>query len=1189
MMNDEQVQVGEDRSLLTELWEAPVGRRSVLKAGLGSAAALGLGSMVPPVADAAPRRSKRRRVETTDLHFALRHARGVTGLTLLANGKTIPLVRHTAASRDALRRRGGLWQIADLSQLTHHVTGVKLPADRGILISVRGRRGRRHVLVAHAFYAPRAKTISHARASRRRTGSFKRVAGSSRRLGLLGLAPTQIRSALHVSQLGTVVDQYTTAIGLVSLHPNIGNVTLTAETNTTLSNTKAVTALGDAMALLQRNGKDLATFPTATNGDGSTAMINIPAVQNGKVVYTKTSFQTFDLNPQNDAGFTKALRSGAVAGVAAVRNNAQLGAVIDQPLDQDPSASTATWVQPQGVMAQAQPLTSARAAAAGIDIKVKNSGFWYGTQTEVTSGYSNGQVNVRLSNNFVRWVWVYVQYLGKDDTNLSANPGATSPDTKYAQSLGLLPQVFTLMGVPVWDTNFINVTLNYPAGAHTARILFCGLGSTLLDGGWRQYFPSDAYTDNIAPQDEVLVPGLLTGIFSIGLSAFALVTDADIAASALLLQGDIKTATRTLAVALSEVLRTPAIVLTASETIAASVAAGTATYEQMKANGGSTENIWNRLLSLGSLIPKILFNPAASPFWAKIASDWIGGQVGFDLAVSWIPLIGEVVSVMAAIGDAVTLAEALTETIISPWVIENQVTLTYPATITVNRSADPPDSTFPATARNWSLTAKVDGAVVLDPITGTVNPGGVLQSDPIAVPVTAPFGGEKIQWSIVFTTADGVQVGAGSSAEFTNNDPSNPPAAVSITITEIPPAIDASTVFKRTVTTGYSSAAGGYTWSGQLTDGGTVGSGGVQQVMGTTISTLAGVAGMVWEQSNRFYVRGVPIAQNGSTISLGKATNEGYVRRPFLLFDPFVERSSQGNHVLLEPDPSTNAYHVRKVSLDPTTGAPTWDPNTSYGDFLLPISAATLHSSGRVVVVETGSGRLGSVLPVAPASAGAQAIQATYTAGTGTQIGLLSSPIAVAVTNPGVVLVLEAANSQIAAFDLNGNPVPYFPTSLTRRGLLGSRQVGPAARLGAGQGRYTLPLVSTGTYLDLGVDGAGQIYLLYYTGDGSGVADYHIDVYSAAGAVIATNSAGVNVPHFAVDYFRSLFAANYDALVDIATGQPHIDPALGVIEPSMSRFDPSEAKALGAPKSLGAPKPRKPKHHRGHKPPKKHK
>ncbi len=103
------------------------------------------------------------------------------------------------------------------------------------------------------------------------------------------------------------------------------------------------------------------------------------------------------------------------------------------------------------------------------------------------------------------------------------------------------------------------------------------------------------------------------------------------------------------------------------------------------------------------------------------------------------------------------------------------------------------------------------------------------------------------------------------------------------------------------------------------------------------------------------------------------------------------------------------------------------------------------------------------------------------------------------------------------------------------------------------------------------------MYLLYHTGDGSAVADYHVDVYAAGGAVIATHSAGVNVPHFAVDYFRSLFAANYDPLVDIATGKPHIDPKLGVIEPSLSRFDPTEVTTLKSkkPKRRRQPKPKR--------------
>jgi len=135
------------------------------------------------------------------------------------------------------------------------------------------------------------------------------------------------------------------------------------------------------------------------------------------------------------------------------------------------------------------------------------------------------------------------------------------------------------------------------------------------------------------------------------------------------------------------------------------------------------------------------------------------------------------------------------------------------------------------------------------------------------------------------------------------------------------------------------------------------------------------------------------------------------------------------------------------------------------------------------------------------------------------------------------VLVLEAAAQQISAFDLNGNPAPYFTA--------------------APDPGYTLPLVSDGTYLDMAVDGAEQVYVLYFTGTGAAPADYRVDVYNADGSPLATRSPGVNVPHLAVDYWRSIFAANYAPLAALGTTAAHISPALGVPEPSLSRFDPT--------------------------------
>ncbi len=1038
------------------------------------------------------------------------------------------------------------------------------------MVSVRGKRGRREVLVAQMSHAPRGAVLAHARRSHRATGSYKHVVGTRHRLARLGLNPTDLSSVRRVVQLATVIDQYTTAVGLTFWHPNIANLTLTAETNSTLAAEPAVTSLATAMTVMQKRGHAIADFPTATNADGSTATIKIPNVQNGKVVgYTSTGFTTFRLNPQNDAGFAGALQPALLAGITAVRNDQHLGALIDQPLDQDPSASERTWVQSQGVLPQPQMVSAKRKVGATLQPTVKIPGVLFGTETVVSGAVTANQVPLTLYNNWVRWVWVYVQYVGKGGENLSANPNAKWPDTKYSQSLGLLPQVFTVLGIPVWGQNHIGVTLNFPEGAHTARLLFCGLGSNLLDGSWRQYFPANAYLDAsgnqlIAPSDEVLFASLVTAILTIGLNAFALATDLDIAATwgaiRPYLSGSADLPTLEVFEDLISALQ---LALPAAEATAVTLAAGAETYASISANGGSRENLWSILLQLAAVIPKLIFNPANfRALWANLAGV-IAGLLGASKLSDAIPFIGQVIAVIEAVGDAVTLGEVCDESIVAPWVIENEVTLTYPATITINR--DTRDATFPQTAVSYQLEAKVDGALVFDPLTGSVNPGGAAQAGPLYVAVTAPFGGKLIQWSVVFLNARGQQVGTGVSAQFTNDDPNNVASKVSITITELMVPIDSKTAFKRAVTTAYNSTAPtpGYRWSNQIIDLGTLESSGIQQVMSTTVSTLAGVAGVVWQQGDKFYVRGVPVAQSGDTIQMAPASTEGYTRQPFLLFDEFVDRTTeQSNNVLLEPDPSTPGYHIRKVTLDPTTGAPSWDSTVSYGTFVLPVSAAALHSSGRVVAIHTDSGRFGWLQPVNTA----RPPLAAYSAGSGSQIGLLGSPIAIAVTNPGTVVVLDvaAANGlpQLAAFDLSGKPVPYFQPPVTRRALMAAG----TRRSASGQGQYTLQLTPGVTYLDLAVDGAGQTYVLYYTSDGSSPGDYHVDVYTLSGAVLNNHIVGVNVPHLAIDYWRSMYAANYDPLIDIATKQPHIAPRLGVAEPSVSRFDPVELIGRKPPK-----------------------
>ena len=797
--------------------------------------------------------------------------------------------------------------------------------------------------------------------------------GSGKRLAALGLKASNITTPRHVVQLDSLVDTATTAQTFVMMHPNVATVDPTAA-KTTQNLLAAQSSVGDLQSRITKMGKagnPWATFPKITGADGKTPM---QFQIDGQLQPVKT-FRLSD-----DKTLQGLVKSALTTGVKIVRNSADLGAVIDKPLDATPAAATKTWVQSSGMVPQSQPYAPpTQLGAAGLQVQIKNPGDLFGTRTVLNGAYNNQQVPLKLYNNWVRWVQVYVQYLGANDTNMSYNGSRTwpgsFPDTRNGLGVGTLPQIFTVLGIPIWDTNTLDATLTFPDGAHTARLLFCGLGSSINQGDWTQYFQAGTYqTDAIAPKEEVLFPSLVTGIFTIGLTAFALAADYAVAASWLAVRESLQSGSAAVT-ELSEIIRDIASTLTNVETVAMAVGSGAATTADIEANGGSTTNIWSILLEFGTILPKLLFRPNMDVFWLKIAADVIGGFTGYRIANA-IPFIGEVLAVISVLGDVATLAEECAETIVAPWVIENEVNLVYAAKVTVSR--DPTNSsTWPTTARNWSLQANIDGAAVLAPITGTVNddPDRGTRTAPLELDVQAPFGGSTIQWSFTLTDAGGNQVGTGVSAKFTNNDPNNTASVVAITFEQIPVPIDAKTTFERTDTTCFSETANGYTWSSRVTSSGTVADKGIQGVAGASISTLAGVAGVVWEQGDKFYVRGVPTGQDGATIQLGPATANGFSRRPFLLLDPFVEKTSAGNHVLLEPDETLPEYHVRKVTLDPVTAAPTWDPTVSYGTFLLPISAAALHSSGRVVAVNTDTGRLAHDPAGEPGPAGARRLQ----------------------------------------------------------------------------------------------------------------------------------------------------------------------------------------------------------------------
>ena len=114
----------------------PVGRRWILKAGLGSAAAIAVAHLpglsrsagATPSSTAAHARVAGQPARTANrtLHFALGPAMaagGLSNLVLAANGASMPLVAHTPDSRAALQAQGGVFAAANLAALTHFVAG----------------------------------------------------------------------------------------------------------------------------------------------------------------------------------------------------------------------------------------------------------------------------------------------------------------------------------------------------------------------------------------------------------------------------------------------------------------------------------------------------------------------------------------------------------------------------------------------------------------------------------------------------------------------------------------------------------------------------------------------------------------------------------------------------------------------------------------------------------------------------------------------------------------------------------------------------------------------------------------------------------------------------------------------------------------------------------------------------------
>jgi hypothetical protein len=83
------------------------------------------------------------------------------------------------------------------------------------------------------------------------------------------------------------------------------------------------------------------------------------------------------------------------------------------------------------------------------------------------------------------------------------------------------------------------------------------------------------------------------------------------------------------------------------------------------------------------------------------------------------------------------------------------------------------------------------------------------------------------------------------------------------------------------------------------------------------------------------------------------------------------------------------------------------------------------------------------------------------------------------------------------------------------------------------------------TYLDLGVERLGYMYVLSFVEDGRSADDYRLDIYTPDGAFLA-RTIGVPAARMAVDLFRNVYTLNYETIANAPS-----------LEPSLSKWIPN--------------------------------
>ena len=260
------------------------------------------------------------------------------------------------------------------------------------------------------------------------------------------------------------------------------------------------------------------------------------------------------------------------------------------------SRDTSTWHQPTGVLEPRRRRTPRRWGWRRRCRPRSPTRVCCTARTRRWNGsYSDGQLPLTLYNNYVRWVWVYVQYLKADGTNLSLDPRRGIAEYPQRPKRGVAPPDLHPVGRPDLGHQHDHPDPRVPrrGDQRPAAVL---RARQRRHRRWLEPVlpPRRLPRGQIAPQKEVLFPAVVTGILTSGSPPSPSLTDIN------------RRHRRRVRAAIEDISsgvwdaastgrhRRPGVDRLGGRS-PTTVAAGGATYEDIANNGGSAANIWSIL------------------------------------------------------------------------------------------------------------------------------------------------------------------------------------------------------------------------------------------------------------------------------------------------------------------------------------------------------------------------------------------------------------------------------------------------------------------------------------------------------------------------------------------------------------------------------------------------------------------